>query len=125
MFTPVSSAPRPAGLSHKNRDQIVPKSKSESHVIAVRVSTEERESLTALAEIEGKTVSAYVRALLVGAKARPRPVLAAAGELLAICATLNDATKKLALNDSERALIEEHARRVITIVRLHGRGETQ
>ena len=74
------------------------KSQQESHVVAVRLSTEERDSLAALAGIEGKSVSAYVRGLLVGAKSRPRPVVGV------------------------RAAVEENARRVITIVRLHGQG---
>lgn len=96
-------------------------SKHDSHVVSVRLSTEEWSSLAALAAIEGKSASAYIRGLLAGAKARPRPILAAAGELLAICASLSAATGKLGLSDDARAVIEQQARRVINIVRLHDR----
>lgn len=96
------------------------RTKSESHVIAIRLSTEERDSLAALAAVEGKSVSAYLRGLLTGAKARPRPILAAAGELLAICVSLIEASEQHAYADEARVAVEENAKRVIAIVRLHG-----
>ena len=96
-------------------------SSKKSQVIAVRLSIEEEAALEALAAVEGKSVSAFLRGVLQGARAHPRPTLAAAGALLAICDALLAATATLRLDDETRDKIAEQARLVIEIVKLHER----
>ena len=96
-------------------------SKKESHVVAVRLNSEERANVSALAAIEGQTVSAYIRDVLQGARARPRPTLAAAAALLGICDALVAAAAKIDIDQEMRDLIVEQAGLVISIVQLHER----
>ena len=65
-------------------------SQNESHSVAVRLTSFERADVAALAAIEGKAISTYIRDMLTAASTRSRPTLAASGALLAICDTLQD-----------------------------------
>lgn len=75
--------------------------------------------MSALAAIEGKSVSAYIRDVLSAASSRPRPVLAASGALLAICDTLLDLAASFEMDAKFRDLVSGQAQLVINIVRLH------
>lgn len=94
-------------------------SKNGSHAVAVRLTSSERADVAALAAIEGKAVSTYIRDLLNAASARPRPTLAASGALLAICETLVDLAAATEMDQASRDLISGQALLVIGIVRLH------
>jgi hypothetical protein len=115
------AAPRPADLSQRDREVLVKQLKKESQVVAVRLTSAERADVTALAAVEGKSVSAYIRDRLQGARNRPRPTLAAAGALLAICDALWAAAAKADIDEPTRDLIAEQARLVIGIIQLHER----
>lgn len=94
-------------------------SKDESHAVAVRLTSSERANVTALAAVQGKAVSTYIRDMLNGASARPRPTLAASGALLAICDTLLGLAARTEMDQASRDLISGQALLVIGIVRLH------
>ena len=94
-------------------------SKKESHAVAVRLTTRERADVAALAAIEGKAVSTYIRDMLNAASARPRPTLAASGALLAICDTLLNLAASTEMEQASRDLISGQAQLVIGILRLH------
>lgn len=119
MFTPVFAAPRPSGLSQRIRELIMAKSQKESLVVAVRLAANERARVAALAAIEGKPLSSYIRDVLNATAARPRPTLAAGGALLAICDAVLAASTRAPLDDDIRKFIVEQGRLVIDIIRLH------
>jgi hypothetical protein len=95
------------------------KSQKDSCVVAVRLPPEERVRVAALAATEGKAISTYIRDVLSAAAAKPRPVLAAGGALLGICDTLLGASRRASLDRDTQCIIEEQARLVIDIIRLH------
>lgn len=119
MFTPVPAAPHPSGLSQQIRKQVVKQSQNESHSVAVRLTSFERADVAALAAIEGKAISTYIRDMLTAASTRSRPTLAASGALLAICDTLQDLATSTEMDPASRDLISRQALLVIGIVRLH------
>ena len=121
MFTPGFAAPRPAGLSQRNRVELVKHPKKNSPSVAVRLSPDERAGLAALAAVEGKSVSAYIRGILHEDRSRRRPTLAAAAALLGRCDALLAATARADVDQSTRDLIAEQARLVINIIQLHER----
>lgn len=93
--------------------------KNNSHAVAVRLSPSERANVAALAAIEGKAISTYIRDVLNAVRARPRPTLAAGGALLAICDTLSDLAASTEMDQADRDRICQMAQLVIGIVRLH------
>lgn len=95
------------------------KSQKDSLVVSVRLTPKERADVTALAAIEGKAISAYIRDVLSASAARPRPVLAAGGALLGICDALLAASRRVPLDSDIRAIIAKQARLVIGIIQLH------
>lgn len=95
------------------------KSQKDTLVVAVRLSSDERARVAALAAIEGKAISTYIRDLLNASATRPRPVLAASGELLAVCHALLAVSADAPLDPEVRQFIVEQAKLVIDIIRLH------
>ena len=95
------------------------KSQQSSEVVAVRLTSQERDDVAALAAIEGKALSAYIRDVLRAKAARPRPALAAAGALLGICDALLGAARDEPSDATTVEFVTEQARLVINIIRLH------
>jgi len=92
-----------------------------NEVVAVRLTSSEKQKLEARAAIYGGSLSDHMRDVLLGHAARPLPNLAAAAELFAICQSLVDAVES-----SERiprglkVFARERAKMVFEILRQHG-----
>jgi hypothetical protein len=89
--------------------------------ISIRLTDGEGLKIRALAACDGKKPSPYIRQILLEHISRPRPNLAAASELLAICqALLEVAEGGTPLTTDTRQFILERAEMVFEILRLHG-----
>lgn len=89
---------------------------------SLRLTADEFDAITARAAACGLAPSAYLRASVLEKLPSARPTLAAASELLAICYALLRESDGHNVPPAEKAVIEQHARRVFKILHEYGQG---
>ena len=87
-----------------------------NRVIPIRLTEAEAELLEAAAMTAGKNRSDYGRAILRQKLSQPKPTLAAAGRLLAICRILIEAAGKGQLPKAQEELARSKAQEIIAIL---------
>ena len=92
------------------------RSRKLERTIAAKLTSAEAEELAAAAMAAGITRSEYVRELLTKNARRPKPTLAAAGRLLAICRILIEAVGKGQLPKAQEELARRKAQEIIAIL---------
>lgn len=85
-------------------------------VIPIRLTEAEAKSLGASAMTAGVSRSDYGRAILRQKLSQPKPTLAAAGRLLAICRILIEAAEQGQLPPEQKQLAQQRAAEVIAIL---------
>lgn len=86
------------------------------HIITIRLTEGEASSLDAAAMAAGLSRSEHARAILIGKLSQPKPTLAAAGRLLAICRMLIGAADQGQLPLEQRQSAQQRAAEVIAIL---------
>lgn len=86
----------------------------------VRLTASERAAVETKAAAEGKAISKYIEGVLLGEVHRPKPTLAAAGALLAICRALVDAADRGLLDEETSSFVSDQAALLFELLRQHG-----
>jgi len=92
--------------------------------MSIRLTTTQREQILAHAAVAGVPPAQYILRSALKENNRPLPVLAAAGELFAICHALLQLSDTIPLKEEQRWAIRQNAKRLNAILRLQGHGGT-
>lgn len=86
----------------------------------VRLTDAQRSATEARAAAEGRSLSKYIEGILADEVQRPRPTLASAGALLAVCRALIDVSDHRGIDTDTRLFVRRQVKLVFEILRQHG-----